>query len=225
MILLLSSRNERFGMVRIFVLFSSFIMFLLLLLATISTSSENYLTTYVERFTSVFTSETYVESSTVGARMNEIKAAWESIATHPWMGIGIGAIYDYVAVWNPQFDSHEWKGVTYIHNVYILVLTKLGLLGLIPLLAMLVVYFVRARRIYQTFPEGVDRALVMGGIGATLSCVVASNLQPDLASPGTVSILGVIWGGTEFLRWWHDGGSNLASGRERHSSVSEQGNL
>jgi len=195
-------------------------MFLLLLLGAISTASDNYMTTYIQRFTSVFTTDAYVESSTVGARMNEIKAAWESITTHPWAGIGIGAIYDYVAVWNPFFDQHEWKGVTYIHNSYILVLTKMGLLGLVPLLAMIVVYFVRAWRIYKSLPEGVDRSLVMGGMGATLSCVIASNLQPDLASPGPTSLLGLFWGATEFIRWWHSGGeAQSQNNRSEHAAL------
>ena len=206
LMLVASSRTERVGMVRIFMVFAGLVMFLLLALGAISTSSENYMSAYIQRFTSIFTSDAYVASSTVGSRMDEIRAAWDSIVVHPWQGIGIGAAYRYELQWSLDTYSFEWHGVAYIHNVYILVLTKMGLLGLVPLLVMLVVYFARAWKIYKMLPEGIDRALVMGAMGSTLSCVIASNLQPSLASPEPVSVLAFMWGATEFLRWWHESG-------------------
>jgi hypothetical protein len=45
-------------------------------------------------------------------------------------------------------------------------------------------------------------------MGSTLSCVVASNLQASLSGAGAVSLLGLIWGATEFLRWWYETGAD-----------------
>ena len=211
--LIFSGRVERTGMVRVFIVFAALVMFLLLLLGTISTSTEDIMGAYIQRFTSVFTSEAYVESSTVGARMDEVRAAWEQIVKHPWMGLGIGAIYNYELLWEQSTFSFEWKGITYIHNVYVLILTKMGLLGLVTFAAMVVTYFVRAWKIYRMVPTGVDSAIVLGGMGATLSCVVGSNLQPSLASPGPVSVLALMWGVTEFLRWQSSQDANPQNSR------------
>ena len=65
----------------------------------------------------MFSSDAYVSSSTVGSRINEIKAAWEHIVVHPWQGIGIGAIYNYELRWNLDTNSFEWRGITYIQGV------------------------------------------------------------------------------------------------------------
>jgi O-antigen ligase len=192
---------ERRGMMRIFVAFSASVAVLLLVLGLVSTESENYMKPYVDRFLSTFNAESYGPESTIGARLTEVDAAWDRFVEHPWLGIGIGGSYSQELKWNNDLYTHEWRGITHIHNGYMLLLCKTGLIGLMSFVLMVTMFFRRAWFISRLLSDPVDRALVLGVIGSTVSCLVATMLQPSIAVAATVTPLAALWGAVEFLRW------------------------
>jgi hypothetical protein len=94
--------------------------------------------------------------------------------------------------------------VSYIHNAYVLVLTQSGVIGFTTCMAMFVVFFARARRIFQQLTRPEDRALVMAGIGAIASLLLGSLMQPSLWHPPAVPCIGVIFGLVEVTRYFAD---------------------
>lgn len=194
--------RERQRILRMFAVFAACVGFLLLILGTVSTDTENYVATYIERFTSTFKIESYVAESTIGVRLEEIREAWPRVVESPWLGIGLGGTYSEVPKWDDLQQSHVWRPRTYIHNAFMLVLTKAGVLGLSSLLAMLGVFFWRANKISRSLRDPTERAVVVGAMGATFACVVGSMLQPSLTRAAPVTLLALMWGVTELFRWF-----------------------
>lgn len=74
------------------------------------------------------TGEQDLEVASIYLRVAFTKQAWQIIQQHPWQGIGIGnytlGVY--------QIVNGAWPGYYYqpVHNIYILILTELGMVGL-----------------------------------------------------------------------------------------------
>jgi O-antigen ligase len=194
----------RRGVLRMFLALGIFVGVLLVVLQLVSTESENYMAPYVRRFTSIFDPESYREGTSAGARAEEIRAAWPKIVENPWLGIGVGGFYNTVPAWDDASQAHYMRPVSYIHNAYVLVLTQSGVIGFTTCMAMFVVFFARARRIFQQLTRPEDRALVMAGIGAIASLLLGSLMQPSLWHPPAVPCIGVIFGLVEVTRYFAD---------------------
>ncbi len=110
---------------------------------------------------------------------------------------------------------------SYIHNVYVLILTKAGALGLGAFLAMLGVFFWRARRISRSVRDPMERAIVVGAMGATFACMVGSMLQPSLSRAAPVTLLALMWGIVELYRWF--GQRDQAAGLHRPEHAASDG--
>ena len=194
----------RRGVLRMFVALGAFVALLLVLLSLVSTERENYMTPYVKRFSSIFNPESYAEGSSAGARWEEISAAWPVIVKNPWLGIGPGASYNHVQAWDDYSNTHYMRGVSYIHNAYVLLLTQSGVLGLVTCMVMYIVFFVRSRKIFHSLDSHEDRSIVMAAIGGVASVMLASIMQPSLWYPPAVPCIGILFGLVELVRFLHD---------------------
>ena len=194
----------RRGVLRMFVALMAFVAVLLVVLQLVSTDHENYATPYIKRFTSIFKSESYEEGSSAGARVEEIRAAWPKIVENPWFGIGVGGSYNLVEAWDDAGQRHYWRPVSYIHNAYFLLLTHTGIVGFSTCMIMFITFFVRARNIFNRLTRHEDRAIVMAGIGATASVMLASVMQPSLWYPPAVPCIGIIFGFVEATRYFSE---------------------
>ena len=194
----------RRGVLRMFVALGGIIALLLVLLNLVSTDRENYMTPYIKRFSSIFKAESYAEGSSAGARWEEISAAWPVIVKNPWLGIGPGASYSHVEAWDDYAKFHYMRGVSYIHNAYVLLLTQSGVLGLTTCMLMYIVFFVRARKIFHALDSPSDRSIVMAAIGSVASVMLASIMQPSLWYPPAVPCIGIMFGLVELVRFLHD---------------------
>jgi hypothetical protein len=181
-----------------------FVAVLLVALQLVSTDESNYMTPYVKRFTSIFDPESYEEGSSAGARWMEVQAAWPKVVEHPWWGVGVGGTYRWEEAWDDYGQAHFMRPVSYIHNAYFLILTHTGVIGFTTCMAMYVVFFVRARRIFTRLDRPQDRATVMACIGAIGSVLLASIMQPSLWYPPAVPCIGVIFGLMEVTRYFRD---------------------
>jgi O-antigen ligase len=194
----------RRGVLRMFLALGVFVAVLLVALQLVSTDESNYMTPYVKRFTSIFDPESYEEGSSAGARWMEVQAAWPKVVEHPWWGVGVGGTYRWEEAWDDYGQAHFMRPVSYIHNAYFLILTHTGVIGFTSCMAMYVVFFVRARRIFARLDRPQDRATVMACIGAIGSVLLASIMQPSLWYPPAVPCIGVIFGLMEVTRYFRD---------------------
>jgi O-antigen ligase len=191
----------RRGVLRMFVALGGFVALLLVVLNLVSTERENYMTPYVKRFTSIFNPDSYAEGTSAGARWEEISAAWPRIVENPWLGLGPGTSYMHTEAWDDYSKTHYMRGVSYIHNAYVLLLTQSGALGLITCMIMYVVFFVRARKIFHSLDSPEDRSIVMAAIGGVASVMLASIMQPSLWYPPAVPCIGILFGLVELIRF------------------------
>jgi O-antigen ligase len=194
----------RRGVLRMFLALGIFVSILFVMLQLVSTEEHDYLGPYVERFTSIFNPESYAEDSSAGARWMEIQAAWPHIVDHPWFGIGVGATYRYADAWDEGGQVHYLRGVGYIHNAYVLLLTHSGIIGFTTCMAMFVIFFARARKIYHQLDTLEDKAIVMASIGGIASVLLASIMQPSLWHPPAVPCIGTVFGLVEVTRYFRE---------------------
>jgi O-antigen ligase len=207
----------RRSILRTFGVMGGFAVMLLLVLSLVSTSEDNYVAPYINRFLSVFKLESYSEGSSGGARLMEIEEAWPRIQENPWLGVGVGGVYRWEQAWDQRDQLHFQRGVTYMHNNYVLVLTKAGIIGLVTLLVMLVSFLVRARRIAARLPREDDRLLVTACIGSVAAVMLASLMQPSLWHPASVPLIGTIFGIVEVVRFLSDQENQSAVTRFRRA--------
>ncbi|HZL85575.1 MAG TPA: O-antigen ligase family protein [Candidatus Krumholzibacteria bacterium] len=192
----------RLGVARILLAMVLSVALLLILLNVVSTERENYMTPYITRFTSIFQADSYAEGSSAGARWMEIRAAWQKIVEHPWLGIGVGGVYRYEEDWNDVWQQHYWRPVSYIHNAYVLLLTQGGIVALGTCLVMFGIFFARARRVYQMVESPEDRSIIIACIGSIASVMLASVMQPSLWYPPAVPCVALIFGIVEAVRYF-----------------------
>jgi O-antigen ligase len=191
----------RRGLLHTFLAMAAFAGLLLLVLSLVSTEKENYVTPYIKRFTSTFEPESYGETTSAGARWIEIRSAWPKVVENPWLGVGVGGSYMQVEAWDDRGQAHYLRHVRYMHNAYMLVLTTMGALGLGTLLLMYVVFFARARKIYRSLIDPVDRSIVLASIGAIASIMVGAIMQPTFGGSLDVPMIGTIFGIIELVRY------------------------
>jgi O-antigen ligase len=199
---ILGTGAVRRGVMRMFLALGICVAVLLVCLQLVSTDESNYMTPYVRRFTSIFNPESYGEGTSAGARWMEIEKAWPHIVEHPWLGIGVGGIYRYEENWDDIGKTQYLRGVSYIHNSYVLLLTQAGVTGFATCMVMLVIFFVRARRIYHQHDLLADKAIVMASIGSIASVLLASMMQPALWFPPSVPCIGTAFGLVEVTRYF-----------------------
>ncbi|MFQ5599029.1 MAG: O-antigen ligase family protein [Candidatus Krumholzibacteriia bacterium] len=193
----------RRSVLRMFLAMGGFVVVILLLLTLLSTERENYVAPYIARFSSIFELESYEEGTTAYARWDEIKEAWPHIVQNPWFGVGIGGTYRFREAWDDYGKQHYLQAVSYIHNAYVLLLTHAGAVGFTACMAVYLIFFVRARKILRVVRSETDRALIMAGIGAVASVMLASMMQPSMWYPPAVALVGTIFGLVELLRYFH----------------------
>ncbi|WP_418320793.1 O-antigen ligase family protein [Piscinibacter sakaiensis] len=141
-----------------------------------------------ERFTSTFGEGE--ERSSLGERLEENGFALNKIASSPIFGIGFGTAY------KPRTDPGvDWHQVRYIHNGYLGLWLKLGLVG--PLAAgWLVFAVVRRCRIllHRELLSEPNKGLLIACLTAFLVPVVTSITQPEWLTSLGVSFFALMAG-------------------------------
>lgn len=126
-------------------------------------------------------------------RFVEITTIAPQILNSPLLGKGLGGLYwiDALAFINQQdlgiVDFH------YMHNLYLLVGFRLGLVGLVTLLWILYSYFRKSIRGYRRMPAGLRKALVAGLIAGVAGEAALSMTSPTILNhPTSALIAGVM---------------------------------
>ncbi len=147
--------------------------------ATASRSVHNPLYAALTRFTSVADFNNDVSGR---YRIDEWKAAGSAIERHPWSGIGLG---NTITFWSPMYSptTHMNGGMTttwYIHNSYIWFALKVGIVGAIVFVALLLLQVRRAWAALQTRLDVRRRRLVLGALATLVALLVVSLAGPHL---------------------------------------------
>jgi hypothetical protein len=133
----------------------------------------------------------YAQAEAAGQEFNpEAERPQRSVLPNIVLGVGAGENYQasigqhYGSLPNPSLEKMEPD----THNVYLLVASQMGLLGLFALLHMAFDFMGRARRVLRAQSQGYPAALALGLWGCLLSFLIYS-LWGSLLTRGTSLVL------------------------------------
>jgi O-antigen ligase len=151
-----------------------------------------YFSLYISRFTQLFTANLLSPEDNLGWRWNEILFAWPKLMDNPILGIGLHTPY------RPPFYVGD-KITNFIHNAYLMLWLRTGLLGLIAFLWLSFRFLSRGFRYWRSISDRLAREIVLGLTLGYLSMVISNLVAPTLVSDLNTALIGVILGINEVI--------------------------
>jgi O-antigen ligase len=136
-------------------------------------------------------------------RAVENKYAIEKIVSSPIWGIGFQRAYR-PQIYYPE-DNIEW----FIHNGYLWIMLKLGVLGFIPFLWFSYIFLKRGMKYWYQVEDRVSRGIVLGSVCAYLGFAVGNIASPNFMQNWEVAVFGLCFGMNEVI--YRVGGLNSES--------------
>ncbi len=156
-------------------------------------------------------------------RFVEVTTIAGQILPSPFFGRGLGALFSIDAAALLNRDAEGMIDYHYIHNLYLLVTFRMGLIGLAIFCWILYSYFRKALTVYAKLPLGPSRALTGGLIAGLAGQVVLSLTSPTMLNHPTCALAACAMALTFRLRGSEAGPeSGLASTRLPRESAKEQ---
>jgi O-antigen ligase len=150
----------------------------------------------VARFSTLQNSSTYDQGSSLRWRDFEYQYALPQIASHPVLGLGMGAMYRPLV----QGRDHEYyDGRTYIHNGHVWIILKSGILGYLSWLYLSLAFLYRGFKYWQLINEPWMKAIVLGFTLSFLAVFIGSLFEPMVMEANWTSLLGIMMGTNEVI--------------------------
>ncbi len=151
-----------------------------------------YSSLYFSRFTHLFATSLSSPEETLAWRWNEIGYAWQKLMKSPILGIGLFTPY------RPPFYPGD-PLVGYVHNAYLLLWLKTGLLGLLAFLWLSVRFLSRGFRSWRKISNTFLRATILGLTLTYLAMVISNLVAPWLVQSLSTAVFGTILGINEVI--------------------------
>ena len=136
---------------------------------------NNYTLAVYARITSLLAGNKIIYSDTLNHRYIENKYALKEIKKHPIFGIGIGNNY------RPLLSGFDDKLAYYIHNGYLFILLKVGIVGFICFICFYVGFIIRCflywKRIEDTFYKSIIVGFMLSGSGILLINIIKPSFM------------------------------------------------
>ncbi|KAA3647822.1 MAG: hypothetical protein DWQ07_02225 [Chloroflexi bacterium] len=151
----------------------------------------------IDRLSTITSIENISNDQSFRWRDVEYEGAFESIASRPFLGIGIGAEY---RDWNSLLDNPPfYDGRTYIHNGHMWLLMKTGVIGYLAFLLLGGTYVFRAFRKWQSIENELWKAVVIGGALTFIGLIPAAIANPVYMQPFWTPVFGIMFAANEFI--------------------------
>jgi len=124
-----------------------------------------------------------------GLRLQEAKAALETVASSPIIGLGQGAEFD-----NPI----PGLGKHYTHNAYLAILLRSGVIGLLAYGWLAISFVTISVRGYRELENELDKGIVLGIVSAFVAASITSLSSPMIITVTVSEYLGC-WMGLAFV--------------------------
>ena len=169
---------------------------ILLPLASVPDSrAANLVSASIGRLTSLGERETFQDSdSSLRWRDFEYAYALPQIASHPLLGLGLGARYRPFVL---GMDHDAYDGRAYVHNGHIWILVKSGLLGYLSLMWLSLAFLLRALKYWRRIPDLEMRGWVLGFALTYLAVLLGSMVNSMLMQWFWTSVIGIMMGTNE----------------------------
>lgn len=172
-----------------------------------STLITQYATAYAGRLERMFSSEILSRQENLFSRWEEMRFALQRLVQHPILGIGLYNPY------RPPF--YEGEPVTlrhFIHNAYLGLWLKTGILGLVSFLWFSVAFLRQGFRGWQGISEPLLRGVALGSLVAYVGLLFTNFVAPSFLQPGSLAIMGVTLGLTTSILLLDGGQDQLSEG-------------
>ena len=163
----------------------------LFLLSKPSGRAREALTSISARFSSLFAAKELYDSDSLDYRRIENRYALPKIAKNPLLGIGLGNEY------RPKVFGPDDDLLYYIHNGYIWILMKTGLIGFVPFLWFFLGFIVRGFRNWKNIRNNYLRSLVTGFTLSGAGVALANIVNPMFMQWFSIVVLSIIIGLSE----------------------------
>jgi O-antigen ligase len=164
---------------------------------------ESPLTTARDRLFSVNQGDADISS---GHRLAEFRAARTRIQDAPFTGIGLGNSITFVSpLYNPAYLLSDVPTTSfYVHDSYLWVALKMGLVALAVFLAMLVAVTWDAWTGYRAASDPRSQRLMLGGLITIVALVGISFTEPHITYVGTAPLFAMAVALTQVVPQLHD---------------------
>jgi O-antigen ligase len=161
-----------------------------------------YSTAFLDRISSMFSGTILSTHENLLFRLNEIKYAWQQIIKHPILGIGLQTLY------RPAFYEGD-RLTNYLHNAYLSIWLKTGLIGLISFLWFSLRFLLRGLRHWRDSQDSFFNAAILGFSLAYLGMMFSNLVAPTFVQDLSAMTFGVIMGINEVIL--SQSGTNIKS--------------
>ena len=166
-------------------------------LALASVSSSSYVSrqasAFSDRVLTGVSDEARAQDQGIAFRALEDEYAERSVRGSPLVGLGLGAAYRPDVAGQPFVGEDRDYGRTYVHNFYLWVAVKMGLLGLLTVALFLLRPVVAVARAAARSNRQEDQVLVAVAAGVLGLCAV-NWVSPIFNEPATAIVLGCALG-------------------------------
>lgn len=107
-------------------------------------------------------------------RYQEIVQVIQSVRSHPFLGLGLGAILS----WRDMLFPWIIHSTFYIHNSYFWMLLKMGIIGFGAISIVLFLFFKKAINLLRRLDSSYQRAVVLGLVTGLVSVLIFSITSP-----------------------------------------------
>ncbi|OQY34646.1 MAG: hypothetical protein B6243_05355, partial [Anaerolineaceae bacterium 4572_5.2] len=136
-------------------------------------------------------------NSTLSHRSYEYDYAFPQIAAHPLLGLGLGSRYRPLV---PGRDWEKYDGRAYMHNSYLWIVVKAGLLSFLPFLLLILRSLYRGFKYWRSVPDTRQGLYVLGfTLAFFLVLTTGSWASPALMEWGPPPAIGVMLGINELI--------------------------
>lgn len=133
------------------------------------------------------------EMGTAEDRMTENRYAIEKIVSNPVWGIGFNKPY------RPHIYVNERRIDWFVHNGYLWILLKMGLVGFVPFMWFSYVFVKRGLRNWDKVNNSFFKGIVLGSVVSYLGMAVSNLAAPHFMQNWEVAVFGLSFGINEVI--------------------------
>jgi O-antigen ligase len=157
-------------------------------------ANSAFVTLLEHRVRSIFTPAETLESFSLEWRIFETGEALRSVGEHPILGVGLGNVYREPALLHGEAADGYYRLIRYVHNSYLYLAVKLGLLGLFACLWFVLAFLIGGLRAYLRMPGGPYKQATLAILAGLIGILLWSITQSLLMQGETTLVIGLMGG-------------------------------
>ncbi|RME41919.1 MAG: O-antigen ligase domain-containing protein [Chloroflexi bacterium] len=148
-----------------------------------------FITPLYERFHSIFTPEDTLDTYSLQGRILETETSLEAIGRAPVFGLGLGAAYRNIT--RREAESGYTRFTRFIHNSYLYIATKMGLITLLAFLLFCGTTLLRGTQIFRMLHDPLLKAVALGSTVAFAGMMGWSVFFAHMFLTESTNVIGV----------------------------------